>query len=995
MGNNKAQCVPSVSISYMLRNISLKKKLIFSSIGLVVLTVLFIGGFSLQQLTSFSDSTISQAYDSLIEQGLANMKTGVEMDRFKIETLISTAENSAKRLAASANMREYLSAEATASQIARNEAEQIVEGLIETCKVQQNLLQTKVTESLSIAEYVMNSYGTPSLSQESMTKWTVVNQFTNERSTRILPEFLLGDTGMDRQYTFRLKSPVVDDVQDLMHVTCTIFQRMNKKGDLLRIATNVEKEDGNRAIGTYIPALNPDGTPNRVVSTVLDGETFEGRAFVVNAWYITAYKAIVDNVKNVIGALYVGVPLRNEAIEKAVIQTKVGQSGHSFVLDFTGTVLIHSDPSMIGVNMITDAGIRVFEDIITEKDANTVKTTSYSDTSKKTFISYSYFPAWDWIICASYDWDDIVPQAVRRATAVLKNEIETVYDTATMLIDGEERPLFTHIGFVSEQGQELLNLHSGTFAAPESIHAEAPWYQEALALNEGEVYTSGVSQSPTTEKTELHVATPVFFEDDLKGLLIVSLDWTLVWSRLKDSVYGETGYAFMLNEQGQVISHPDYQFADQVNLTDPQFGALSDIVTQRMLQGEAGHGRYTVDETDRFIYFVPLRIEEKIYFVAATTPVEEFLSLANSIKRSSEDNFRQAAAIIGLVIGIGILLALTFGLRISRSIIGAVGRAVNYAQHVSEGDLSTTLAVKGDDEINKLLSAINEMVHSLKKVISQIQQTAIQVMSSSTELSATAKEQETIIAHQVDSTNTVVKSVERISSVAENLVQTMQHVSAMSEDTAEVATNGQNDLRRMEDSMHRMEQASKAISGRLEAINEKTENITTVVTTITRVADQTNLLSLNAAIEAEKAGEYGQGFAVVAREIRRLADQTAMATLDIGQMVQDMQMAVDAGVMEMDKFIAEVRHSAEDIGNISMQMSHIIEKVQDLTPNFEDVNQAMEQQSQDARQINHDMMDLSEEMRETKDSLHETYSAIEQLNQAARNLQEEVSRFHV
>jgi len=231
--------------------------------------------------------------------------------------------------------------------------------------------------------------------------------------------------------------------------------------------------------------------------------------------------------------------------------------------------------------------------------------------------------------------------------------------------------------------------------------------------------------------------------------------------------------------------------------------------------------------------------------------------------------------------------------------------------------------------------------------------------------------------------------------VATQLVETVEQVASMSQETAGFATKGQSDLARMEAAMRNMESASKSISGRLETINEKAENITNVVTTITKVADQTNLLSLNAAIEAEKAGEYGRGFNVVAREIRRLADQTAVATLDIDQMVQEMQSAVSAGVMEMDKFIAEVNRSAEDVGRISTQLARIIEQVQTLSPNFESVNVAMGQQSENAHRINQSMVHLSEEMQQTMDSLRETYAAIEQLNEAARGLQEEVSKFRV
>jgi methyl-accepting chemotaxis protein WspA len=199
----------------------------------------------------------------------------------------------------------------------------------------------------------------------------------------------------------------------------------------------------------------------------------------------------------------------------------------------------------------------------------------------------------------------------------------------------------------------------------------------------------------------------------------------------------------------------------------------------------------------------------------------------------------------------------------------------------------------------------------------------------------------------------------------------------------------------MQEAMQRMEEASTSISHRLSAITEKTKDITSVVTTITKVADQTNLLSLNAAIEAEKAGEYGRGFTVVAREIRRLADQTAVATLDIEQMVVEMQSAVSAGVTEMDAFITEVRQSTEDVEKISLQLTRIIDQVQAITPQFEDVNVAMGEQSEHAKEISTQIMTLSRELEHTTESLRESFHAIGQLNEAAKSLQHEVSRFTV
>ncbi|MBW1782258.1 MAG: methyl-accepting chemotaxis protein [Deltaproteobacteria bacterium] len=266
-------------------------------------------------------------------------------------------------------------------------------------------------------------------------------------------------------------------------------------------------------------------------------------------------------------------------------------------------------------------------------------------------------------------------------------------------------------------------------------------------------------------------------------------------------------------------------------------------------------------------------------------------------------------------------------------------------------------------------------------------------MNAIREVSRMAREQESIMLNHSEATSNIARSLDDITDVTKKLVQTMQQVSLMSLEASDFADGCQTDLGRMKEVMNHMGNASKSISGRLEAINEKAENITNVVTTISKVADQTNLLSLNAAIEAEKAGEYGRGFNVVAREIRRLADQTAIATLDIDQMVHEMHTAVSAGVMEMDKFMMAVRQSAGDVEQIGTQIAQIIGNVQALSPSFTNVTESMQLQSQNAQKISAAMITLSKEIPQITDALRSTYASIEQLHDAERRLEDEVARF--
>jgi methyl-accepting chemotaxis protein WspA len=195
--------------------------------------------------------------------------------------------------------------------------------------------------------------------------------------------------------------------------------------------------------------------------------------------------------------------------------------------------------------------------------------------------------------------------------------------------------------------------------------------------------------------------------------------------------------------------------------------------------------------------------------------------------------------------------------------------------------------------------------------------------------------------------------------------------------------------------MHRVMDATGSINSKLAVLNEKAGNINRVVTTITKVADQTNLLSLNAAIEAEKAGEYGRGFAVVATEIRRLADQTAVATYDIEQMVKDIQSAVAAGVMGMDKFSEEVRQGIQQVREVGGQLSQIIQQVQALAPRVESVNEGMQAQSTGAEQISHALTQLTEAAQQTVESLSQSNRAIGELNEVAKGLRDGISRFRL
>ena len=310
---------------------------------------------------------------------------------------------------------------------------------------------------------------------------------------------------------------------------------------------------------------------------------------------------------------------------------------------------------------------------------------------------------------------------------------------------------------------------------------------------------------------------------------------------------------------------------------------------------------------------------------------------------------------------------------------------------------SSQAALLGGIVLSLVLSllVLYSVIHGINLVAREIQKAGVQVNTSSTEIAATAKQQQATANEMAATTTEIGATSKEISATSKELVKTMNEVTSVAEQTASLAGNGQTGLTRMEETMRHVMDAAGSINAKLAVLNEKAGNINQVVTTITKVADQTNLLSLNAAIEAEKAGEYGRGFSVVAMEVRRLADQTAVATYDIEQMVKEMQSAVSAGVMGMDKFSEEVRRGVQEVQQVSGQLAQIIQQVQALTPRFETVNEGMQSQSTGAQQISEALSQLSEAAQQTAESLRQSNAAIQQLNDASSGLNVSVQRIQL
>jgi len=509
-------------------------------------------------------------------------------------------------------------------------------------------------------------------------------------------------------------------------------------------------------------------------------------------------------------------------------------------------------------------------------------------------------------------------------------------------------------------------------------------FDRAMKLLQSDL--GGFQTYQSAEQPLAFVTCPVFDKGRLTGVLALGLTPQRIWQMLSDVTgLGETGEIMTGQLVGDDVlvtaplAHvPNAAFRHRIPLKAERTGGVLEAA-----RGSRGYGMLT-----------DYRGAEA---VAAWCYLPSF-RWGLSVKQDAAEAFGlvrfQRVALIGLSLAtiVGVTLA---ALVVARTISSPVRTAMAVARQVAGGDLRATVDITSDDETGALLDAIQTMTGDLRGLIGRIQRSSVALMSTATAIQATAAEQQQVMTDYGASTSQAVAAVKEISVTSQELVRTMTEVNDMAGCTGAKAAESRADLAGMDVTMRTLAERTSSFGAKLATISERAATINLAVTTITKVADQTNLLSINAAIEAEKAGEYGLGFLVVAREIRRLADQTAVASLDIERMVKEMQYAVSAGVMEMDKFSEQVRAGVSEIGVVSSKLGEIIEAVEGISGRFGQVTEGVRAQSQGAEQIREAMVRLADGASRTAGALDEFNDATVHLRQAVGDLKEEVSRFTI
>ena len=323
-----------------------------------------------------------------------------------------------------------------ALETAQGEAREVAATLLRTCTATESRNQRRLEHSLGVARELLKRAGPIAFGDRSEA-WSAENQFTHEKVPVQLPAMQLGGVAIPRVVSRQTPVPVVDETTRMTREFGTIFQRMHDAGDMLRVATSATHEDGSRALGTFIPARNADGSANPVLEAVLSGRTYRGRAYVVNDWHAAAYEPLWDkDHSRVVGMLYVGIGLReiNKELREHILGSSVGKQGRVSVYGSRGSSrgrwVISPNGAHDGESPLDarDARgvpyVREFLEVADRLGDGAIGMVRYLPGEPGTAeaslegrcVAVARFPAWDWVICAEAregDFHDIVAKIDR------------------------------------------------------------------------------------------------------------------------------------------------------------------------------------------------------------------------------------------------------------------------------------------------------------------------------------------------------------------------------------------------------------------------------------------------------------------------------------------------------------------------------------------------------------------------------------------------------
>ncbi len=349
-------------------------------------------------------------------------------------------------------------------------------------------------------------------------------------------------------------------------------------------------------------------------------------------------------------------------------------------------------------------------------------------------------------------------------------------------------------------------------------------------------------------------------------------------------------------------------------------------------------------------------------------------------------------ALLG-ILALSIMLALLVSRTITRPIKAVVDTIRDIAQ--GEGDLTRRLPIAGNNEIGELSEWFNTFIGKLHGIISQVSGSSMQLASSAQELQLTSRQMTESIAQLSSQSTSLATAGEEMSATSGDIANNCHRAADNAGGATQKANQGAAVVGQSIAVMNSITVRVKNAATTVDALGVRSEQIGAIIGTIEDIADQTNLLALNAAIEAARAGEQGRGFAVVADEVRALAERTTRATKEISEMIKAIQKETKAAVTSMEQSVTQVEQGTSHAADSGRSLQEILDIINDVTGQISQIATAAEEQTATTREISSNVMNLNDLAQQNDHALHETAIAANDVSRQAEELKELVGQFRL
>ncbi|MEE1865390.1 methyl-accepting chemotaxis protein [Pseudomonas sp. 119P] len=500
-----------------------------------------------------------------------------------------------------------------------------------------------------------------------------------------------------------------------------------------------------------------------------------------------------------------------------------------------------------------------------------------------------------------------------------------------------------------------------------------PWYQDGMAAS-GAVLTEPYIDL-TTNKMVIGILSKVSSSVGVVGGDL-SLDGLVqIINSLK---FGGMGYAFLVNDQGKILVHPDQSLVMK---------SLADLYPGRTPELSTELTEVQVDGQDRLLTFTPIKgLPSANWYIGLSIDKDKAYAMLSEFRTSAI-----IATVIALAIIIGLLGLL---IRVLLQPLLTMTRAMEDIAE-GEGDLTKRLAIHSQDEFGDLGKAFNrfvERIHtSIREVSSateQVNEVALRVVSASNSSMVNSDEQS-------NRTNSVAAAINELGAAAQEIAHNAAQASQQASSARHLAEEGQQVVDRSIAAMNRLSDLICTSSSHIETLNNKTVNIGQILEVITSISQQTNLLALNAAIEAARAGEAGRGFAVVADEVRNLAHRTQESAQQVQNMIEELQVGARESVDTMGQSQRHSQDSVEIANQAGERLGSVTVRIGEIDGMNQSVATATEEQTAVVESINMDINEINMLNQEGVENLQSTLRACADLEQQATRLKHLVGSFRI